>query len=158
VLRAQELHLTLLWIPMVMIVMSVVYALASYPAGLLAARVGRDRMLLASLAALCAAELVLGLASGHAALWTGIALWGLHMGLSQGGLTATVAAHAPAELRATAFGVFHFVTGAFQLVGGVFAGWLWSRHGSAIAFGAGALWALLTALVLAVGRGRPGPA
>ena len=158
VLRAQELKLALLWIPLVMIVMSAVYSLSSYPAGLLATRLGKNALLAASLVALVAATSVLAWLPGMPGLWLGVALWGLHMGLSQGGLSAAVAGFAPADLRATAFGLFHFVTGIFQLLSGAFAGWLWAYHGSSAAFTAGAAWALLALVVLVVqGRLRPLP-
>jgi len=143
VLRAQEIGLPLPWIPMVMIVMSAVYSAVAYPAGLLGARHGRGALLAASLAALVVAQLALAWLAGSVGLWVGAGLWGLHMGLSQGGLSAAVAAVAPQAVRATAFGVFHFVTGVFQLASGAAAGWLWLRYGSAAAFGAGAVWALL---------------
>lgn len=151
VLRAQELRLGLIWIPLVMIVMSAVYSLSSYPAGVLAPRFGRRAMLGVSLLALVAAEATLAWVPGTAGLWTGVALWGLHMGLSQGGLSAWVAELAPADKRATAFGVFHFATGVFQLAGGAFSGWLWTRYGSEAAFTAGAAWAVV-ALTLLIGR------
>ena len=41
----------------------------------------------------------------------GVALWGLHMGFTQGLLAALVADAARAEQRGTAFGVFNFVDG-----------------------------------------------
>ncbi|RPH64903.1 MAG: MFS transporter, partial [Burkholderiales bacterium] len=149
VLRAQETGLPLLWIPMVMIAMSTVYSLSSYPAGLLAARFGRAALLAASLLSLVAAQVALATLPGAAGLWLGAGLWGLHMGLSQGGLSAAVAAVAPVALRATAFGVFHFVTGIFQLASGALAGWLWMRYGSAAAFTSGAAWAVLALLLVA---------
>ena len=159
ILRAQELQLALLWIPLVMIVMSAVYSLSSYPAGLLATRFGKNALLAASLVALVAATSVLAWVPGTPGLWLGVALWGLHMGLSQGGLSAAVAEFAPAELRATVFGLFHFVTGIFQLLSGAFAGWLWAYHGSSAAFMAGTAWALLALAVLAAqGRRRAVPA
>ncbi len=159
VLRAQELQLALLWIPLVMIVMSAVYSLSSYPAGLLATRFGKNALFAASLVALVAATSVLAWLPGTPGLWLGVALWGLHMGLSQGGLSAAVAEFAPAELRATAFGLFHFVTGIFQLLSGAFAGWLWAYHGSSAAFMAGTAWALLAlAVLVAQGRRRAVPA
>lgn len=150
VLRAQELQLGLMWIPLVMIVMSLVYSLSSYPAGVWALRTGRRMMLGGSLLALVAAEAALAWLPGTSGLWLGVALWGLHMGLSQGGLSAWVAELAPPALRATAFGVFHFATGVFQLAGGAFTGWLWTQHGSRAAFVAGAAWALLA--LAALGR------
>jgi hypothetical protein len=42
--------------------------------------------------------------------WTGIilgvALWGVHMGMTQGLLAAMIAKTAPADLRGTAYGIF----------------------------------------------------
>ena len=150
VLRAQELGFGVVWIPLVMVVMSVVYSLSSYPAGLLAARVGRRVLFGASLAALIAAATALALWPGSSGLWLGVALWGLHMGLSQGGLSAAVAELAPAQARATAFGLFHFVTGVFQLASGALGGWLWIKYGSSATFVSGACWAALALLALAV--------
>jgi len=141
-----------------MIVMSAIYSLSPYPAGLLASRLGRRFLLGASLVALIAAESVLAWVPGAPGLWLGVALWGLHMGLSQGGLSAAVAELAPPELRATAFGLFHFVTGLFQLASGALAGWLWAYHGSSAAFLFGGCWALLA--LAALGRrstARPRP-
>ncbi len=150
VLRAQQDGLALVWIPLVLIVMSLAYALVSYPAGAYAPRLGRRTMLAASLLLLAAAEAALAWLPGTAGLWLGVVLYGLHMGLSQGGMAAAVAEQAPPGLRATAFGLFHFVTGIFQLAGAVLAGWLWTRYGSSAAFASGALWSLLALAALAV--------
>lgn len=162
VLRAQADQLALVWIPLVLIVMSVGYALVSYPAGAYAPRLGRRTLLAASLGVLAAAEGALAWLPGSTGLWLGVVLYGVHMGLSQGGLAAAVAEQAPAELRASAFGLFHFVTGLFQLLGAALAGWLWTRYGSSVAFACGALWALLALLAMgALGmsppRRRPAP-
>ena len=155
VLRAQQIGLPLPWIPMVMIAMSAVYSLSAYPAGLLATRFGRSALLVVSLVSLVAAQASLAILPGSAGLWLGAGLWGLHMGLSQGGLAAAVAEAAPVTLRATAFGVFHFTTGTFQLASGALAGWLWTRYGSAVAFGSGAAWALLALPMAAAWLSRP---
>ena len=68
----------------------------------------------------------------------GAALWGLHMGLTQGLLAALVAAAAPADLRGTAFGVFNLVCGAALLAASVIAGWLWDAFGPQFTFYTGA--------------------
>jgi MFS family permease len=137
VLRAQELQVRLALIPLVLIVMSASYAASAYPAGVVAARHGRRGTLVAGLAALAAAWGALAAWDHAAALWAGVALYGLHMGLTQGTLSAAVAASAPASLRATGFGVFHFVTGVCQLGGAALGGWLWTAHGSGAAFALG---------------------
>ena len=60
------------------------------------------------------------------------------MGLTQGLLSTLVADAAPADLRGTAFGVFHLVSGVAMLLASVIAGALWDAYGAAWTFYAGA--------------------
>ncbi len=155
VLRARDAGLSEAWSPVVMAAMSAVYALASYPAGVAADRGGRRALMIAGFVCLIAADLALAADPSPATLFAGVALWGLHMGLTQGLLSALVADAAPAELRGTAFGVFHLVTGIALLAASVLAGWLWSALGAAWTFyvGAGITLAALVGLT-AAGRWR----
>jgi len=73
----------------------------------------------------------------------GAALWGLHMGLTQGLLAALVAAAAPADLRGSAYGVFNLVSGVALLVASALAGWLWDAFGPPETFYAGAAFTLI---------------
>ena len=75
------------------------------------------------------------------AIFLGIGLWGLHMGLTQGVLAALIAATAPERLRGTAFGLFGLVTGLAALIASVLAGLLWDRIGAPATFLAGAAFA-----------------
>jgi predicted MFS family arabinose efflux permease len=86
-------------------------------------------------------------------LFAGIALWGVHMGLTQGLLSTLVADAAPAQLRGTAFGVFNLASGVALFAASVIAGALWSALGAAATFGAGALFAAIAWIGLAA-RGR----
>lgn len=138
ILRANALHVPLVGVPIVMVVMNVVYALSSYPAGALSDRVGRRGLLAAGTLALIAADGILGFAHGDAGLGAGVALWGLHMGLTQGLLSAMVADAAPAHLRGTAFGVFYAVSGVALLLASSLAGVLWDAFGGSGPFFAGA--------------------
>ena len=138
VLRAQALGLGLMWVPAVLVLMNVVYSLSSYPVGRLADRMPRGALLAAGIAVLVVADLVIALVDGLAGLALGVALWGLHMGMTQGLLAALVADAAPAELRGTAFGVFNLVGGVALLVASVLAGALWDAFGARATFLAGA--------------------
>jgi len=149
VLRAQDLGLALAWAPLVLVGMNAVFALVAWPAGRLADRLGPGGLLAAGTVALVAADLCLAFAGGLAALAAGVALWGLHMGLTQGLLAAMVAASAPADRRGTAFGVFNLACGAALLVASVLAGALWHYAGPPAAFLAGAA---LAAAAIAVTR------
>jgi MFS family permease len=51
------------------------------------------------------------------------------MGMTQGLLAALVADEAPQNLRATAFGVFNFVSGIALLLASLIAGTLWDIVG-----------------------------
>jgi MFS family permease len=77
-----------------------------------------------------------------------VALWGLHMGLTQGLLAALVADVAPAALRGTAFGAFNLASGVALLLASAGAGALWDAFGAAAAFWAGAFCASLALLGL----------
>jgi MFS family permease len=146
VLRAQTAGLAIGLAPAVIAVMSIVFAASAYPAGRFQDKAGARPLLLAGLAALIAADLLLGFGQSLTAIFAGIALWGLHMGLTQGVLATLVAASAPTRLRGTAFGLFGLVTGLFTLLASVLAGMLWVRIGADATFAAGAGFAAIALL------------
>ena len=149
ILRAADLGVQAAYAPLVLAGMSVVYAVTAYPAGRLADRMPPRTLLAAGIAVLVASDIVLALAPNVATLAVGIALWGLHMGLTQGLLAAMVAHTAPAELRGTAFGVFNLAMGLAMLLASAIAGALWFYVGPAATFWTGAA---LAAASLAITR------
>ena len=154
VLRAQGLGLPLMLVPMVLVVMNVVYALAAYPAGVLSDRTNRLTVLLVGLALLVAADLVLAFAPGLPGVAMGVALGGLHMGVTQGLLATLVADTAPAELRGTAYGMFNLLGGLALLAASVVAGALWDGFGPQATFLAGAGFTALAVLGVGLVRWR----
>lgn len=146
ILRAEDAGLAFALAPLVLVVMNVVYSLAAWPAGALSDRIGKRGLLAAGVGLLILADLVLALAPTLAGVMAGVALWGLHMGLTQGLLSAAVADRAPVHLRATAFGVFNLVTGVALLAANGLAGVLWAWGGAAATFLAGAACAAAGAL------------
>ena len=145
ILRANDLHLAIALAPLVLVGMNVVYSVVAYPAGKLADRIGPERLLIAGIGVLVAADIVLALASGLTALAVGVLLWGLHMGLTQGLLAAMVAHAAPEHLRGTAFGAFNLASGVAMLLASALAGALWHYVGPEATFWAGAALALAAA-------------
>lgn len=138
VLKAREGGLAIAWTPLVLIAMNVVYAVAAYPFGKLADRMSHVRLLAGGLGALLLADLVLAWGVSLPSIAIGVALWGLHMGMTQGLLAAMVAEVAPADLRGTAFGLFNLVSGIAMLVASVVAGALWVDLSPAATFLTGA--------------------
>ena len=137
-LRAGDAGMRARYIPVVLIVMNVAYAASAYPFGRLADRVSRRGLLASGIALLIAADLVLAGAGSIALVLVGAVLWGIHMGATQGILSALVADRAPADLRGTAFGLFNLITGGALLGASLLAGALWTTIGPAATFLAGA--------------------
>jgi MFS family permease len=146
ILRAQAVGLPVVLVPLVLVLMNFAYALAAYPAGVLSDSINRITVLSVGFGLLVAADLVLAFTSGIAGVAVGVALWGLHMGFTQGLLATLVADTAPPELRGTAYGIFNLLSGLALLVASVLAGALWGSSGSQATFLAGATF---TALALA---------
>ncbi|HEI8503273.1 TPA: MFS transporter [Serratia marcescens] len=144
VLKAQQGGTPLALIPLVMVAMNLVYACSAYPFGKLSDRMSHEGLLKAGLLVLIAADLVLALSDHWGGVLFGVALWGVHMGMTQGLLAAMVAHTAPAHLRGTAFGMFNLISGVALLLASLGAGTLWELFGSASTFYAGALICVVT--------------
>lgn len=155
-LRGQGLGLPLTWVPMVLIVMNVVYAVSAYPFGKISDNGSRHRLFAWGIAFLIISDLILATAGNVWAVFLGATVWGLHMGATQGLLSTMVADAAPAALRGTAFGVFNLVSGIALLAASIIAGGLWTMVGPAMTFYAGAAFSAiaLAGLFMNVQRNR----
>ena len=136
-----------------MVAMNIVYSASAYPFGRLADRISHRKLLAAGLVVLVAADALLASSDRWTVVIAGVALWGLHMGMTQGLLATMVAATAPADLRGTAFGFFNLVSGIAMLVASVVAGLAWDLLGAPATFYAGAAFSALAILLLGLGRG-----
>lgn len=155
VLRAQAGGLPVAWVPLVLVAMNAVYAVSAYPFGRLSDRVSHRALLALGVAVLLVADLVLASGDVWPVVVGGVALWGLHLGITQGLLGAMIAHHAPPELRGTAYGFFGLVTGVAMLAASLVAGLLWDGLGAAATFQAGAAFCVVTLGVLAVAPADP---
>ena len=154
VLRAQQSGVPMALVPLVMVAMNVVYAASAYPFGKLSDRMPHHQLLAIGLVVLIVADIVLAHAASTTMLLLGVALWGVHMGMTQGLLATMVAASAPAALRGTAYGMFGLVSGVAMLLASVLAGGLWDYAGAAATFYAGAAFCVATLLLLSSPRSR----
>src|ERR1700682_6029693 len=154
ILRAQNVGLSVMWVPAVLVGMNLFYALSAYPAGGLSVRLNRKGLLAAGLVLLAAADLALALMPNLGGIAAGVALWGLPLGCNQGLFATFVADASPPELRGTAYGFFNLLTGLAMLAASVIAGALWDIYGPAGTFFAGLIFALVALLGLLSMRGE----
>ena len=139
VLRAQHGGIPVALVPLVMVAMNLIYALSAYPFGKLSDQMSHMKLLALGLLVLIAADLVLAMNDHWGAVLSGVGLWGLHMGMTQGLLATMVADTAPADLRGTAYGFFNLTSGLAMLIASVLAGFLWDQFGASFTFYAGAM-------------------
>ncbi|GAB5604827.1 MFS transporter [Sideroxyarcus sp. TK5] len=139
VLRAEQSGVPVAFVPLVMVAMSLVYAATAYPFGKLSDSVSHTKLLALGLLVLIAADAALAWDNHWWFVLLGVALWGVHMGITQGLLARMVADTAPADLRGTAYGFFNLMSGLAMLLASVLAGVLWQTLGAASTFIGGAV-------------------
>ncbi len=148
VLRARQSGIPVALVPLVLVTMNLVYSLSAYPFGKLSDSMRHSTLLGLGLVVLIAADLVLASGEQWSGVLAGVALWGVHLGITQGLFATMVATAAPADLRGTAYGFFNLTSGLAMLLASVIAGLLWDRLGPAATFYAGAGFCLVTLLGL----------
>jgi len=148
VLRAQDVGLPITYVPLIMVVMGLFYAIFAFPAGAAADHFNYRLLLLFGLVLLVIADIILAIAKTPLLAFAGAAVWGLHMACTQGLLSKLVADTAPSRLRGAAFGIFNLVSGCAMLFASAIAGLLWSAYGAPATFIAGAIFATLASITL----------
>ncbi len=148
VLRAQESGFAAAYAPLLGLVFNVVYAVASWPAGRLADRVDKRFVAAAGFLVYAFVYAVFAAAPSRAALWGGMALYGLYYALTNPVLRALVAESVPQGARGRAFGLFHFVLSGAVLVASLATGELWKRWGAALPLSLSATLAVVAAVML----------
>ena len=143
-LKASDVGLGAGMIPLMLVIMNVVYSLTAYPVGHFSDRLGRTGLMAIGLVVLIISDLTLSFAENILLVAVGTALWGLHLGFTQGLLSAMVADTVRPNLRGTAFGLFSVAAGLAVLVASLIAGRLWDLFGARATFLAGGGFASLT--------------
>jgi MFS family permease len=118
--------------------------LSSWPSGSFSDRYGRRALFVVGVLVLVLADGVLALATGPVGVFAGAALWGLHLGMTQGVLSAMIVDASGAQRRGTAFGVYGLASGVGLLVASVVAGAVWDGWGGHSTFALGGVLAALT--------------
>lgn len=128
-LRLNEIGFGVVPVILAYVTYNLVYALGSFPAGLLADRIPRSAVFGIGLVFFAVGYIGLGLTTNHVAAWLLIGVYGLFAACTDGVGKAWVSALAGADRQATAQGVFQGGSGLAILIAGVWAGLLWGTDG-----------------------------
>jgi len=150
ILQAENLGVRAALIPIIYLAFNVVYAASSTPFGALADRIGLRKMILAGFIFYSVLFVLVAFSSNALHIWILFPLYGIYKGMSEGTLRAYLATLAPAEQKATAFGVYHTVVGLMLLPASIVAGYLWDNVGPEVTFLYGSALSALAALLFVV--------
>ena len=128
-LRLHEIGFGVVAVILAYVTYNLVYALGSYPAGVLADRLPRSAVFGVGLLFFAIGYLGLGLTRDHVVAWLLIGVYGVFTACTDGVGKAWVSSLVGADRQATAQGVFQGGSGLAVLIAGLWAGLLWGADG-----------------------------
>ncbi len=150
ILRAQQVGIPTVTIPLVYLLFNLVYSLSAVPAGMAADKFGRKRLILMGFILFAILYYGFAVASGTKAIWILFGFYGLFMGLTEGIQKAFLATIIPQDFKATAFGVYTTAVGLAMFPASLIGGWLWDHVSPAATFYFGASTAAVSAVLFTV--------
>jgi MFS family permease len=152
-LRLNEIGFSVVEVILAYVTYNAVYAVVSYPAGMLADRIPRPAVFGIGLVFFAIGYTGLGLTTDTVTAWLLIGVYGLFTGCTDGVGKAWISSLVGSNLQASAQGVFQGLSGFAVLAAGLWAGFLWGADGrlplliSGIAGGVFAVTVLVAAIV-----------
>lgn len=147
ILRAQQLGIQPVTIPVIYLMFNLIYALSSLPAGIAADKFGKRRVILIGFIMFALVYYGFAVASGTLMVWVLFACYGVFMGLTEGVQKAFVATIIPSDFKATAFGIYNTAVGLAMFPASLIGGMLWDHVSPAATFYFGSVTAAATALL-----------
>jgi MFS family permease len=149
-LRLNEIGFSVVEVILAYVTYNAVYALASYPAGLLADRISRPAVLGIGLVFFAIGYTGLGLTTDTVTAWVLIGVYGLFTGCTDGVGKAWISSLVGSDVQASAQGVFQGASGFAVLAAGLWAGFLWGADGTLPLLVSGIVGGVFAVVLLAV--------
>jgi len=146
--KANALGVDQATVPLVYAVLNVATVVAGLPAGLLADRIGKDKVLVGAFGLFAVSTVASILTTSGVVPAFGIAfLYGLYLGTSDTVQRAVIPSLTAGELKGTAYALYYLLLGACSLIANFVFGAIWDQISSTAAF----TYSLVTSLVAVVG-------
>lgn len=147
ILRAQQVGIATVTIPVVYLLFNLIYSVSSIFAGMAADRFGRKRIILCGFVLFAVVYYGFATAANTKAIWILFGFYGIFMGLTEGVQKAFLTTIIPSDFKATAFGVYNTAIGLAMFPASFIGGWLWDHISPAATFYFGAVTAVSAAVV-----------
>jgi len=149
-LRAQNLGLSIIAIPLVYAAFYFFYAILSYPIGILSDRIGKKTMIIAGWGVYGLTYLGFAFANRAWQVWPLFIFYGLFYAATEGSGRALTADIVKPAYHGLAFGLYNTAIAVTALPASIFAGYLWDRYSPAAAFDLGWITAVLAIIIFGV--------
>jgi len=148
ILRANDVGIPPVVIPLIIAAFNLVSALAAIPAGKFSDRIGRRKAITIGWAIYAVTYMGFALVKAPWMVWGLYMLYGLYYAFTEGSGKAMVAELVPEANRGAAYGLYNASIGVMALPASLIAGALWQRVSSAAPFAFGAIVALIAFIAL----------
>jgi len=156
ILRAKDLGLSLSIVILMYVLYNTAYSLLSLPAGIVADRIGKRRLVTGGFFVYGLVYMGFALVGQGSAVWPLFLTYGVYMAFTDGQARAMVAELSPEERRGTFLGLYHTGIGLMAVAASIIAGVLWDAVGKPAPFWLGASTGFAAAaLMLFLPRARP---
>ncbi|GAB4536508.1 MAG: MFS transporter [Thermodesulfovibrionia bacterium] len=150
ILRAQQIGIPTVMIPVVYLLFNLIYSMSAIPAGIVADRFGREKVILLGFVLFAIIYAGFAIAKTTTIIWAMFLLYGLFMGLTEGIQKAYLATIIPQDFKATAFGVYNTVIGLALFPASLIGGWLWDNISPSATFYFGSIMAGLSSIMFII--------
>lgn len=149
ILRARDLGIKVVFIPILWLMYNFVSSVSSIPLGTFSDRIGRRKTTLLGFLVYAVVYLGFAFSNTQGLIWIFMGFYGIYYGLSEGVLRAYVADLIDDKsVLATAYGLYHTVVGLCAFPASLIMGILWQQFSATVAFGFGAGLSLIAAIAL----------
>lgn len=132
--RAADLGVEESFIPLVYAAINVSHTLIGIPSGILADKIGKEKMLIIGYSVFLVSTLLMFILAENALYAYALAaVFGLYAGISETVQRAVIPRYVSSELRGTAFGLYNLIIGVCFFASNVTFGFLWDGFGLASA-------------------------
>lgn len=150
ILRSKDLGLSTILVVLAYVIYNLTYAALSYPAGLMADKIGYRKVLFAGFFIFALVYAGFALTNSAVSVWVLFAVYGFYIAFTEGVSKAYIADLAPKDQVGTAIGLYYTITGVAVLFASLVAGWLWGAYGAAGPFYYGSAMALIACALFLV--------
>ncbi|MER5175749.1 MAG: MFS transporter [Candidatus Nitrosocosmicus sp.] len=128
-LKASDLGVSQSVIPIVYATINISYTIIGIPAGVLADKIGKEKVLVIGYAVFALSSILMALLANNYLYAYFLALiFGVYMGISETVQRAIIPKYVASELRGTAYGVYNLVSGICFFASNITFGYIWDNY------------------------------